>query len=630
MLRYLRENTGNWIIKIFLFIIVIVFVFLGVGSLKSNKNNIVATVNDEPISINEFQDAYKLVVSQVRERFGDNLNEDLLKALNVKQQTINNLIQQKLMANQAEKLNVVVSDKELTDALVSIKAFQKEGVFDLEVYKKVLGLNALNPEIFEVQQRAAMKENKVRDMVLSAITVSDMEAKNWYVFQNTQVAVNYIKVDPTSFKDVTPTEAQIKQQYDDHKELYKSDPKKKAVYLAFSPEDHKGKVVVSDDQVKDFYEQNLDRFKVPAKVEASHILIKVDEGADEAVVEAAKKQADLVYERAAKNEDFVQLAKEYSQDPSKDNGGYIGIFERENMVKPFGEKAFAMKAGEISQPVRTQFGWHIIKVMAKFEPSVETLAQATETIRAELLSQELQNMAYYQAGEAFDSIVDGDDLEQVALLGQRKVMTTDLFSQDGTGLNLEDSAGFAKAAFGLPNDEISEVQQLGKNYYLIKVIETIKPETQPLEIVKESIVLTLTAKLQKEAAREAAQALIKKADATDTIEQLAKENNLSVVSTDLFTQSQAIDGIGKAPEFAKAAFNLGKENPIHKGVLEVGQNFYIIGFKEKVLPEAAKIAQTLGELKKQVAYMKQGQYFQSWIEALKTSAKIDINSKFLN
>jgi len=247
-----------------------------------------------------------------------------------------------------------------------------------------------------------------------------------------------------------------------------------------------------------------------------------------------------------------------------------------------------------------------------------------------LLSQELQNMAYYQAGEAFDSIVDGDDLEQVALLGKRKIMTTDFFTQDGNGLSFEERAGFAKAAFGLPNDEISEVQQLGNSYYLIKVIETIEPGTQPLEIVKESIVLTLTAKLQKEAANEAAQALMKKAESTETIEQLAKENNMSVVSTGLFTQSQAIDGIGQAPEFAKAAFGLGKENLIHNGVLEVGQDFYIIGFKEKVLPEETKIAQTLGELKKQVAYMKQGQYFQSWIEALKTSAKIDINSKFLN
>ncbi len=630
MLRYLRENTGNWIIKIFLFIIVIVFVFLGVGSMNSKKNNSVATVNDVPITINEFQDAYKLMVERMRERFGDNLNDDLLKALNVKQQALNTLIEQKLVANEAEKLKLIVSDKELTDALMSIKAFQKDGAFNLEQYKKVLGFNSLNPEIFEVRQRAAMKEMKVRDMVLSGITVSDMEAKSWYVFQNTKMAVDYIKVDPDSFTDVAPTEEQIKKQYEDNKDLYKSEPKRKAVYLKFTPEDHQGKVAVSDEQIKAFYELNIDRFKTPEKVEASHILIKVDESADEVAVETARKQAEKIYERAAKQEDFAQLAKDFSQGPSKDSGGYIGIFEKKNMVKPFGEKAFTMNAGEISKPTRTIFGWHIIKVMAKFDASVESLAQVTEKIKSELMNQELQSLAYYQAGEAFDSIVDGDDLEQVALITKRKVMTTGVFSGNGDGINFENSTGFAQAAFALSNDEISDVKELGNNYYLIKVIEKIEPEIQPMEIVKDSIILTLTVKLQKEAARNAAQALSKKAKKTDSIAQLAKENHLTLVSTDLFTRNQSVAGIGNAPELVKAAFALDKENAIHPGVLEVGQGYYIIGFKEKQVPEEAKIAQTLADTREQVTRMKQGQYFLSWIEELKSKTKIDINSQFLN
>jgi len=630
MLRYLRENTGNWIIKIFLFIIVIVFVFLGVGSMNSKKNNSVATVNDEPITINEFQDAYKLMVDRMREQFGDNLNDDLLKALNVKQQALNNLIEQKLVANEAKKLKLIVSDKELTDALMSIKAFQKEGAFNMEQYKKVLGFNSLNPEIFEVRQRAAMKEMKVKDMVLSGITVSDMEVKNWYAFQNTKMAVDYIKVDPDSFTDVTPTEEQIKKQYEDSKDLYKSEPQKKAVYLKFSPEDHQGKVAVSDEQIKGFYELNIDRFKTPEKVEASHILIKVDESADEAAVEIARKQAEKIYERAAKQEDFAELAKEFSQGPSKDSGGYLGIFEKNNMVKPFGEKAFAMKAGEISKPVRTIFGWHIIKVMAKFDASVESLAQVTEKIKSELINQELQSMAYYQAGEAFDSIVDGDDLEQVALITKRKVMTTPVFTGNGEGIDFEDSAGFAQAAFALSNDKISDIKELGNNYYLIKVIETIEPETQPLEIVKEGIILTLTFKLQKEAAKKSAQALLKKAEKADSLEQLAKENHLTLLSTDLFTRNQPVKGIGNAAELVNAAFALDKENSIHPGVLEVGQGFYIIGFKEKKVPEEAKIAQNLEDTKEQVTRMKQGQYYLSWIKELKSKSKIDINTEFLN
>jgi len=630
MLRYLRENTGNWIIKIFLFIIVIVFIFLGVGSMNSKKNTSVATVDDEPITFNEFQDAYKSAVGRMRERFGENLNDDLLKALNVKQQALNSLIEQKLVANEAKKLKVIVSDKELTDSLMSIKAFQKNGAFNLEQYKKVLGYNATNPEIFEVRQRAAMKENKVRNLVLSGINVSDMEAKAWYFFENTKVAVNYIKIDPDSFTDVSPTQAQIKQQYEENKDLYKSNPRKKAVYLKFSPEDHNGKVAVSDEQVKAFYEQNLDRFKIPEKIEASHILIKVDKGADESVVENARKQADEIYEKALAKEDFAELAKKFSQGPSKDSGGYLGIFEKKSMVKPFGDKAFSMKPGEVSKPVRTMFGWHIIKVMAKFDGSVETLAQVTEKIRSELMTRELQNLAYYQAGEAFDSIVDGDDLEQVALITNRKVMATDAFTRSGEGLDFEEHAGFAQAAFDLPNDEISDIKQLGDGYYLIKVIETFDPEIQPLEIVKESIVMVLTSKFRKKAAKDFAQALLKKAEAVDSIEQLAKQNNLTLESSDLFTRSQPVKGIGSAPELTQAAFALDKMHSIHTGVLEIGQYFYIIGFKEKQMPEDTRIVQEIEKTKEQIAYMKQGQYYRSWIEELKSEAQIDVNSKFLN
>ncbi len=630
MLGYLRENTGNWIIKIFLFIIIIVFVFLGVGSMSSKKDNSVATVDDEPITINEFQDAYKLVVKQMRERFGDNLNDDLLKALNVKQQALNNLIEQKLVANEAERLKIIVSDKELTQALMTIKAFQKDGAFNLEQYKRVLGFNSLNPEIFEVRQRAAMKERKVRNMVLSSITVSNAEAKSWYIFQNTTMAIDYIKVDPASFTDVTPTETQIKQQYEANKDLYKSNPKKKAAYLKFSPEDHTAKVAVSEEQVKSFYENNIDRFKIPEKVEASHILIKVDEEADEAAVETARKEANKIYELAVKDKDFAGLAKKFSQGPSKSSGGYLGVFEKQNMVKPFGDKAFSMKIGEISKPIRTIFGWHIIKLMAKFDASGEPLDQVKDKISSELMAKELQNNAYYQAGEALDSIIDGDDFEQVAMITKRKMMTTPFFTQNGDGLNFEDNAGFAQAAFSLPNNDISEVKQLGTSYYLIKVVETIEPEVQPLETVKESIVLTLKSKLQIEAAKKAAQNLSKKAEAAGSIEQLAKENKLTLVSTELFTRNQPVKGIGNSPELVKTAFALDEKNPIHPGVLEVGQNFYIIGFKEKQVPEDAKIMETLDKTKEQVAYMKQGQNFLSWIKELKTKTDIHINSKFLD
>ncbi len=630
MLRYLRENTGNWIIKFFLGIIVIVFVFLGVGSMNATRQSEVALVNDQPITLNEFQDAYKNMVERMRAQFGNALNDDLLKALNVKQQALNSLIDQKLLDMEAEKMKILVSDQELQDVLLSIKAFQRDGAFDLELYKAVLGRNSLTPETFEVLQRQNLKNNKLRDMVLNGITVSDAEARNWYLFQNTKMAIDYIAVDPGTFTDITPTAEQIKKQYEDTPDLYKSESKRKAVYLVFSPEDHKGDAVVSEEQVKDYYEQNKARFTTPEKVEASHILIKTAEDADESTVEAARKEALSVYEKAAKGEDFTELAKDFSQGPSGPNGGYLGSFERQSMVKPFGDAAFAMKAGEISKPVKTQFGWHVIKLMARHQAKVESFEKAAALIRNELEGQELQNLAYYKAGEAFDSVMDGDDFEQVAMIAKKKLLTTSEFTADGQGLDIDNASEFARNAFELKNDEISEVKQMGNQYFLIKVVEKIEPKQLALDDVKEKITDTLTAQLQKEAARKAAEDLIKKTESGKALADLAAESKLTLASTGLFTRTQPIQDIPGSQGIAAAAFGLTKDKPVYSEVLTAGQNFYIIGFKEKLVPETMTAEANQDKIKQEVGARKQQQYYSAWIQTLKSNADIKINSEIVN
>ena len=630
MLRYLRENTGNWIIKIFLGIIVIVFVFLGVGSMNATRQSEVASVNDKPITFSEFQDAYTGMVQRMRAQFGNALNDDLLKALNVKQQALNSLIDQKVLDIEAEKMKIVVSDQELQDVLLSIKAFQKNGAFDIELYKAVLGQNKLTPETFEAQQRKALKNAKLKEMVLNGITVSDTEARNWYLFQNTKMAVEYLTVDPGTFTGITPTSEQVEKQYQDNLDLYKSEPKRKAVYLVFSPEDHKGSAGVSDEQVKEYYEQNKDRFTTPEKVEASHILIKTDEDADEAAIEAARKEALAVYEKAAKGEDFSELAKEFSQGPSGPNGGYLGSFERKSMVKPFGDAAFAMKAGEISKPVKTQFGWHVIKLKAKHQAKIEPFEKAATLIRNELEGQELQNLAYYQAGEAFDSVMDGDDFEQVAMIAKKTLLNTPEFTADGQGLDIGNAPEFARNAFELKNDEISEVKQIGNQYYLIKVVEKIEPEQLALEAVKERIVDTLTARQQKEAARKTAENMLKQAGAGKKLAELATENKLTLASTELFTRNQSIQGIPGSQGIAAAAFKLTEEDPVYSEVLRAGQNFYIIGFKEKLVPETMAAEENQDKIRQEVAYRKQQQFYSAWIENLKSNAEIRINPEMVN
>lgn len=626
MLRYLRENTGNWIIKIFLAIIVIVFVFLGVGSMNATRQDKVATVNDEPITVSDFRDAYKTMVNRMRAQFGNALNDDLLKALNVRQQAINSLIDQKILDMEAEKLKIIVSDQELQDSVMAERAFQKDGAFDIELYKAVLGRNGMTPETYEAYQRQNLKNVKLREMVLSGITVSDAEARDWYLFQNAKMAIDYIAVDPGTFTDVTPTAEQVEKQYQDNLDLYKSAPKRKAVYLVFSPEDHKSSAGVSEEQVKAFYEQNkADRFTTPEKVEASHILIKVAEDADEAVVETARKEAEAVYEKASKGEDFAELAKEFSQGPSGPSGGYLGLFERQSMVKPFGDAAFAMNAGEISKPVKTQFGWHVIKVMAKHQAKVEPFEDAAETIRNELEGQELQNMAYYKAGEAFDASMDGDDFEQVAMIVEKELATTPEFSADGQGLDIENGPEFARAAFELKNEDISEVKQIGNRYYLMRIVEKIEPKQLAMDTVKDQIIQTLTEKQQKEAAEKAANDLLEKAG-DRPLTTLADEHKLTLGTSGLFTRDQAVQGIPASRDIARTAFGLSEDKPVHSEALWAGGKFYIIGFKEKQVPEAITAEENQDNIKQEIIYKKQQQYYTAWLQALKDNADIQINN----
>ncbi|MBC8440317.1 MAG: SurA N-terminal domain-containing protein [Deltaproteobacteria bacterium] len=630
MLRYLRENTGNWIIKIFLGIIVVVFVFLGVGSFGSKRNDSIATINDEPITIKEYQQEYKIIVDQMRARFGKNLNDDLLKALNVKQQAMDSLIERKLILAQADKLEIIVSEKELQESLFSIKAFQKDGIFNLDQYKKVLSLNSLNPEIFEYNQLNSMRQQKVKDLVLSTVNVSDLEARDWYVFKNTKTAVDYLVFDPNDYSDISPDEEQIKTFYAENKDRYKSEPKLNAVYLKFSPEDYKDKIMVTDARIKDFYEQNPEQFKIPEKVEARHILIKVAQDAEEEKVNEALKRAQDIFDMAQKGQDFEELAKQYSEGPTKDNGGYLGVFEKQSMVKPFADKAFSMKAGDISEPVKTMFGWHIIKVVAKFDASVQTMAQASETIKKELEQQETQNLAYYKAGEAFDSVIDGDDFEQVALIVNKKLVTTRDFDINGKGLEIEDNKGFATAAFSLALDAISDVKEIGSSYYLIKVIKKIEPALQAIDLVKEKVLKELTQKLQIEKAKEDAQLIVSKTSDEKTLEKLAKDNLLTLKSTEFFTRNSRVEEVGNSPEFVQASFLLNENNKIHPEIIEVSSKYYVVGFKEKKLPEESEIIENIKTIKDEITWNKQSQYYQAWINELKNHSKINYDPEILN
>ncbi len=630
MLRYLRENTGNWIIKFFLGIIVIVFVFLGVGSFSSKQGDSIATVNDEPITIKEYQQVYKSIIAQLQSRFGNNLSEDLIKAFNVKQQALDTLIEQKLLMAEADKLEIIVSQRELRDYLLSIKAFQKQGLFDLAQYKMVLGQNQTNPEIFEQNQKMAMKLQKVKNLVNSSVNITDAEAREFYMHQNTKMAVDYIGFEPSNYSDAVPTQKEVKAFFEENKDNYKSENMLKASYLKFSPQDYKKDVQITDENIKDYYEENIIDFKTPEKVEARHILIRLAPDADEITIAMAEKKATDIYNKAKGGEDFQKLAKEFSEGPSKESGGYLGTFDHASMVKPFADAAFAMKPGEISEPVKTQFGLHIIKLIAKFEPSVTSMADAIGKIKSQLEKDEMQNIAYDRAGEAFDAVIDGDDFDQVALIANKSILTTGAFDANANGLDIPAKLEFVKEAFALNSEDISDVKQFGDDYYLIKITHRIAPKIQKFEVVSAKVEQDLTDKIQKESAKKAAQAFLEKVMGEKSLKAVALPGDLKIKSTPLFTRNGTIKDFADSAGIIEAGFTLNKKNPIYKDVVNASTGFYVIAFKDVSYPNADDIKKNMDSVKQDLRWRKQSQSYQSWLAKLKQNNTIKYDPAIMN
>ena len=630
MLNVMRKHAGSWMIKVILFAIVIVFVFWGVGSFRSQRASKVATVNDQVITVTEYRQAYNNLIEQYRQRFGASLDDNMIEMLQIKRQAIDQLINRALLLQVAENLNLSVSDAEVSNSITSAAVFQNNGVFNARRYRSILAQYHLTPEEFEAEQKQVLLGEKLTRVVTGAAKVSDPEARQWYDWQNTTVDVAYTDFDPATYKDVTVSDEAVAAYYDENKENYKTEPERKARYVVFDPDQFKNQVTVDDAEISDYYENHRDDFNVEKRVNARHILIKVPPGADEATVQAAKKRADEIYRKAKAGEDFAELAKTYSEGPSKDQGGELGSFTRSQMVKPFADKAFSMAPGEISEPILTQFGWHIIKVEGVTPASTKTLEQAKPEIVKVLTERQAGNLAYDKAEQFYDNTFEKNDLVKNAKALKMTVLETGPFTRRGPESLGRDRAAFAETAFSLGVDEISEIKDIGGRYYIIQTTETIASVVPPLEAVKEKVVRDLERKKRIDKARESAEAMVAALKAGEAFNASAAKLGVTVKQTGDFKRDGQIPDIGADPAFARAAFELASVGSTSAAPVQVGGKFYLLRLTARKAPTADGFDGEKAGIKAMLLRQKQATVFQQWMESRRAEAEITIASDYQN
>lgn len=626
----MRKYAGSWMIKVLLAAIVIVFIFWGVGNFKSRKDAQVASVNGEVISVEEYQKAYNNMIENYRRQFGSNIDEQMLKQLRLGRQTVDQLVNQRLLIQEAEKLGIKVTNLELAERIKQTPAFQDNGTFDKKRYTTLLSQNRLSVEEFEQGTKQQMTINKLQEFIMSGAKISDDELRGWYNYENQMVKIEYLLAKPDSYNDLKLADDDIKKYYDSNKEKYRTEPKVKVQYLSFEPKDFVAKVTVNDDEVSDYYDSHPDEFHKEKTVEARHILFKLEKDVDQETQQKVKTKALDVLKMAREGKDFAELAKTYSEGPSKSQGGSLGEFSRDKMVKPFADAAFSLKEGEISDLVKTQFGWHIIKVEKVNPERTEPLEKAKPKIRAELINARSKSFAYERAEEVYGLLFNGEDLSKVANDQKLSIKKTDFFTRQGPGKQIEDPAQFASAAFELELMDISEVKELGETFYIIQPIKKVESKVPDLQEVKSQVEKDLLAQKQSELAEKDAQGIIEALKKDDNFHEVAKKFGFDVKETAFFKREGEIPNIGYEREISAKAFELGKKGNISQEVLQGSQGFYVIRLKERKESDPEAFEKQKTEIREKLLQQKRYDTFNTFIADLKKHSQIKIHEKYIN
>ncbi|MEW5736220.1 MAG: SurA N-terminal domain-containing protein [Thermodesulfobacteriota bacterium] len=628
MLSYMRKNATSWAIKVLLGIIVLVFVFWGIGSFGQRPMGRVATVNGEVITQGQYSQMYKRLVQFYERQFQGRLDRETEKKLDISGRALSDLVDSRLWDQKAREMGLSVSPEELAANIASQPIFWSGGRFSPARYQQVLRQWNYSGENFEDEVRAAMLHDKLLKTIAPNAHLSSTEAKNFAAWAKREMNVYYVAFDPSRYTEVEATDQEAKTYYDAHKEDYRTDPMVKVSYLLFRPQDYAKDVQVTDQQKRAYYEDHLTEYEVPRTVEARHILIKVAQDASDTDVEAARTKAADLAARAKAGEDFAELAKLYSEDTSAPKGGDLGAIEKKAVVKPFGDKAFSMEAGEISDPVRTLFGWHVIKVEKINDERVKSYEEAAPGIEEEIRTLDAKDRALEAADKGLDTCLGSDTLDKAAATLHKKALQTAFFPEVSPPPTVPSPMEFAGNAFELPQNEYSSVLDFPEGYCIMQVDATKPSAIPPFDEVKARVLADVKIEKRRKMAEDAAGKMLAELKAGKNLETLAGEDGITVKETGFFTRTGSIPGIGQESELRDAAFLLTTKNPYPEKPVVAPDAVYVIAYAGANEPDEKALAADAEQAAKTLTQGKENALAQSITESLRAKARIEYEPKF--
>ncbi|PID57856.1 hypothetical protein CSB45_06455 [candidate division KSB3 bacterium] len=630
MLQTMRENVKS--LKIFLWLVIAAFIgtiffVWGQGSSqgRARSRNTVAWVNGTAISYSSLESSFRNIYGFYKQMYGNKLTPELMKSLQLEQAALKQLTQDTLLAQAAKRYKLNVSETELVETIHNMPQFQTEGKFDPALYTSTLERSRMKAHDFEAQIEQSLLVKKIMYMIQQGVRISDQEVFQDYQAQNETVEVEGLLVKADDFKeDVEFTDEELQSYYDAHREEFTTPPRVKIRYLHYDPQVLKAGITPTEEEIRAYYDANEAEFNKGKEVEARHILLRTPSDADEDTLARVKAKAEELLTQLHEGADFAELAKEYSEDPgSASEGGDLGFFTKGRMVPEFEEAAFALAENEISEPVKTQFGYHIIQVR-KIREEADPYAKARDEITERLKLAEAKELASEQAEFGYEDVLDSGNLEELASKDGLEVKVSDFFAQ---GEPIDGETGVVpqlqQVAFTL-NDEqtFSEPIETPHGYYLIEFLELKEPSIPELAEIRDDAIEAFRQEKGKELAKAESEKIQQALLSGSEWETLAEQERVESITPRPFNRRQKYiaEARENAEEFTKTAFALQDDSPSE--ILELGSDYCIIRVirRQGIDPEVFEAEKDT--LKQRLLQQKQRAALREYIDELEQKAEI--------
>ena len=637
MLTSIREKATGWIAWIIVIIIVIPFALWGINSYFEGASNLpVAEVNGQEINDVFYRDALDNQRNAIRNSLGRNVPLEFLDGLPFKTRVVEGLISDTLLLEDAEDQGYRIGDLQLSSLIRSTPQFQKDGQFDQETYNYVLRNAGYSISGFEESQRRQALTNQVARTFQQSTFIMDADIDAVIRLQFQQRTADYVVFKTADFEqDIQISEEDIKSDYEKNIKDYQNPARIKVEYIELSVADLMQTVDIDEAELKQVYEQTKRQYTDPEERRASHILLTIKSDADAAAQQLVLDKANELLAEIRQGSDFAALATAHSQDPgSSAKGGDLGVITPGAMVKPFEEAVLALTEGEVSDPVKTTYGYHLIKLTALVPEKIRSFEDARQGVETQLKNQQAENR-FLELSETFRNLVyeQPDSLQPAADELGLSIKESDWFARSG-GSGLASFSSVQEAAFG------DDVMRDGLNSEAVEAGVDIlvslrrkdfqdsgaKPLIEVSEIIRSKLLREAASKTAEKQGKAALAALQDGKSWNDIVRQYNMESKT-------FSGQRSSASAGDERELVALLFSTTRPAdgaPVYNGNALNSGGYIVFQLRAVVDADAGKItAEERSRIHDQMLRRRGGELFSSYRQGLRQNADIKIYSEQL-